>query len=92
MFLLSVAAVGCGAVGPYRAYSVDQLPAYSVTALERSQYKHQEWLNRYVDAMRFAQVDRKVIVKGLSVSLLGSNRVLTKLPFTSAARWAVPVV
>ena len=62
VFLLSVVAVSCGAVGTYRAYSVDYLPACSVTALEGSQYLHQEWLNRDVDVMRFAQVDRKVIV------------------------------
>ena len=62
VFLLSVAAVVCGAAGPNRAYSGDQLPAKAVTTLKGS-YLHQHWLNRYIDAVRFARVDRKVIVK-----------------------------
>ena len=49
VFLLSVVAVGCGAVGPYQVYSGEQLPAYAVTTLEGSQYLHQDWLNRYID-------------------------------------------
>ena len=60
VFLLSVAS--CGAVGPYRAYSEVQLSAYSVTTLEVSQYLHQDWVNHHDYVMRFAPVDRKVIV------------------------------
>ena len=60
--LLSVVAVGCGTAGPHRACSVDQLSVYSVTTLEGPQHLHQDWVNRYIDVMRFALVDRNVIV------------------------------
>ena len=90
MFLLSL--VSCSAVGPYRAYSVDQLSAYSVTTLEGSQYLHQDWVNHYVDVMRFAPVNRKVIVDSAEYEPLkiksGSHE--TAVYFCWA--WAVPVV
>lgn len=65
VLLLSVVAVGCGAVGPYQAYSGDRLPANAVATLEGSQYLRQDWLNRYIDAVRFAQVDGEAIVNSV---------------------------
>lgn len=65
MVLLSAVAVGCGAVGPYEVYSGDRLPANATAVLEGSQYLRQDWLNRYIDAVRFAQVDGEAIVNGV---------------------------
>ena len=75
-----------------RAYSVDQLSAYSVTTLEGSQYLHQDWVNHCVDVMRYAPVDRKVIVDSAEHKPIeiksGSHE--TAVNFCWA--WAVPVV
>ena len=49
VLLLSIVAVGCGAVDPYQVYSGGQLTAYAVTTIEGSQYLNQGWLNRYID-------------------------------------------
>lgn len=65
VLLLSAVAVGCGSVGPYQAYSGDRLPANAVATLEGSQYLRQDWLNRYIDAVRFAQVDGEAIVNSV---------------------------
>ena len=90
VFLLSV--VGCGAVGPYRAYSVDQLSDYSVTTLEGSRYLHQDWVNHYVDVIRFAPVDRTVMVDSSKHEPTkiksGSHETAVYLCWA----WAVPVV
>ena len=90
MFLLSL--VGCGAVGPYRAYSVDQLSAYSVTTLEGSQYLHQDWVNHYVDVMRFAPVDRKVIVDSAEHEPIKIKSVSHETAVYFCWAWVVPVV
>ena len=91
VFLLSVAAVVCGAAGPNRAYSGDQLPAKAVTTLKGS-YLHQHWLNRYIDAVRFARVDRKVIVKSAEHEPIEIKSGSHELPYVSADTWAVPMV
>jgi len=65
VLLLSAVAAGCGAVGPYRAYSGDRLPVNAVATLEGSQYLRQDWLNRYIDAVRFAQVDGEAIINSV---------------------------
>ncbi len=65
MLLLSAVVIGCGAVGTYQAYSGDRLTANAVAILEGSQYLRQDWLNRYIDAVRFAQVDGEVIVNSV---------------------------
>ena len=54
------------------------------------EYLHQDWVNHYVDVMRFVPVDRKVIVDSAEHEPIKSNRVLTKLPFTSARRGQCP--
>ena len=90
VFLLSL--VGCGAVGPYRAYSVDQLSAYSVTTLEGSQYLHQDWVNHYVDVMRFAPVDRKVMVDSAEQDPTKIESGSYETAVYSCWAWAVPVV
>lgn len=61
MLLLSAVFIGGGAVGPCQAYSGDRLPADAVAILEGSQYPRQDWLNRYIDAVRFAQVDGEAV-------------------------------
>ena len=61
MLLLSAVFIGCGAAVPYQAYSGDRLPANAVAILEGSQYPRQDWLNRYIDAVRFAQVDGEAV-------------------------------
>ena len=80
------------AVGPYRAYSVDQLSASSATTLEGSRYLHQDWGNHYVDVMRFAPVDRKVMVDSAEhePTNIKSGSYETAVYFCWA--WAVPVV
>ena len=65
VLLLSAVAVGCGSVGPYQAYSGDRLPANAVATLEGSQYLRQDWLYRYIDAVRFAQVDGEAPVNSV---------------------------
>ena len=65
MLLLSAVVIGCGAVGAYQAYSGDRLTANAVAILEGSQCLRQDWLNRYIDAVRFAQVDGEAIVNSV---------------------------
>ena len=63
--MLSTVVIGCGAVGAYQTNSGDRLPANAVAILEGSQYLRQDWLNRYIDAVRFAQVDGEAIVNSV---------------------------
>jgi len=70
VLLFLAVVIGCGAVGPYQAYSGDRLPANAVPILEGSQYLRQDWLNRHVDAVRFAQVDGKAIVNNVEHQLV----------------------
>ena len=65
VLLLSADVIGCGAVGPYQAYSGDRLPANAVAIPEGSQYLRQDWLNRQTYAVRFAQVDGEAIVNSV---------------------------
>ena len=63
--MLSTVVIGCGAVGAYQTYSGDRLPANAFAILEGSQYLRQDWLNRYIDAVRFAQVDGEAIANSV---------------------------
>lgn len=65
MLLLSAVVIGCCAVGAYQACSGDRLTANAVAILEGSQYLRQDWLNRYIDAVRFAQVDGEAPVNSV---------------------------
>ena len=62
---MSAVVIGCGAVGAYQACSGDRLTANAVAILEGSQYLRQDWLNRYTDAVRFAQVDGEAPVNSV---------------------------
>ena len=63
--MLSAVVIRCGAVGTYQAYSGDRLTANAVAILKGSQYLRQDWLNRYIDAVRFAQADGEAIVNSV---------------------------
>ena len=90
MLLLSAVVIGCGAVGAYQAYSGDRLTANAVAILEGSQCLRQDWLNRYIDAVRFAQVDGEAIVNSVEHVRVEIKPGDHKLPFTFTGTWAAP--
>ncbi len=51
----------CLAGSAYQAYQGERLSEMQVATLEGAQFLRQDWLNRYVDAVRFSQVDELVI-------------------------------
>ena len=58
----------CTTGGAYRAYPGEQRPAMQVATLEGAQFMRQDWLNRYVDAVRFSQVDDYMIDNSVAFS------------------------
>ncbi len=47
----------CSSSGTYRAYSGETLSELQVAQIRGESYSRQDWLNRYVDSVRFARVD-----------------------------------
>ncbi len=45
----------------YRLYEGDPRPSSSVAVLEGAQFLRQDWLNRYVDSVRFSSVDEVMV-------------------------------
>ena len=45
----------------YRVYEGDPRPSNSVAVLEGAQFLRQDWLNRYVDSVRFSSVDDTMV-------------------------------
>lgn len=54
---LALAVSACFGGGAYRVYEGAPRPLPEVAVVEGAQYLRQDWLNRYVDAVRFARVD-----------------------------------
>lgn len=52
---------GCASSTTYRAYSGEQRSNLEVAVVEGEAYLRQDWLNRYVDSVRFHRVDDTVI-------------------------------
>jgi hypothetical protein len=46
---------------PYRAYQGEELPLSELALMRGDYYYRKEWLNSYVDAVRFQRVDQLVI-------------------------------
>ncbi len=58
LILLSCFFLGaCVSGSAYQAYSGVRLSDMQVATVEGAQFLRQDWLNRYVDAVRFSQVD-----------------------------------
>jgi hypothetical protein len=55
--LASLALLSCSATGTFRAYEGSQRSDLQVAVLEGESYLRQDWLNRYVDSVRFHRVD-----------------------------------
>lgn len=71
MFLLvPMLLTACLSGSAYQVYEGEQLPRMQVATLEGSQFLRQDWLNRYVDAVRFAQVDDVVIDNSVAYNRL----------------------
>lgn len=49
--------VSCSSSGIFRAYSGERLSELQVAQIRGESYSRQDWLNRYVDSVRFARVD-----------------------------------
>ena len=54
----------------YQAYPGERLPAAQVATIEGARLLRQQWLNRYVDAVRFAQLDDITIDNNMAWSRL----------------------
>jgi len=58
LILVSLSVLGgCLSGGAYQAYSGERRSDMQVATLEGAQFLRQDWLNRYIDAVRFSQVD-----------------------------------
>lgn len=55
--LLASALVSCAGVGTFQAYEGERRSELQVAVLEGESYLRQDWLNRYVDSVRFHRVD-----------------------------------
>ncbi len=54
---LSGLLVGCSAGTTFRTYGGEALSSMQVAVIQGAQFLRQDWLNRYIDSVRFAQVD-----------------------------------
>lgn len=59
--ILVVLLPGCMSGSAYRAYEGEARSAMQIATLEGSQFLRQDWLNRYMDAVRFSRIDDKTI-------------------------------
>ena len=59
MFLPILAMLsGCASINEaYKAYTGETRPAMQLSLVEGAQFNRQDWLNRYVDTVRFSSVD-----------------------------------
>jgi len=62
--LLALVLSSCQGIGTYRAYDGER-SSLSVVVIEGEAYLRQDWLNRYVDSVRFQRVDDTVIEESL---------------------------
>ena len=61
---------GCMAGSAYQVYEGETRPSMSISTLEGSQFLRQDWLNRYVDAVRFFAVDDTLIDNSVAYNRL----------------------
>jgi hypothetical protein len=61
LILLACLLTGCLGSGTFQAYEGEARPAMQLAILDGEEYLRQDWLNRYVDSVRFSQVDGKQI-------------------------------
>lgn len=61
VLLLATLLTGCVSSTTYRAYSGEPRSDLEVAVVEGEAYLRQDWLNRYVDSVRFHRVDDTVI-------------------------------
>ncbi len=54
---LALAVSACFGGGAYQVYEGEPRPLPEVAVVDGAQFLRQDWLNRYVDAVRFARVD-----------------------------------
>ncbi|MCY4265543.1 MAG: hypothetical protein OXE78_11905 [Gammaproteobacteria bacterium] len=69
-FILTCLLSACTVGSVYRVYQGERLPALAIATLEGSQFLRQDWLNRYTDAVRFAQVDDIAIENSVAYNRL----------------------
>ena len=62
--MLGLLLTGCAGSGTYRAYEGERSDL-SVAVISGENYLRQDWLNRYVDSVRFQRVDDTVIEESL---------------------------
>lgn len=70
VFVLAAILGSCTAGSAYRLYEGEAKSPMQVSVLEGAQFFRQDWLNRYVDAVRFAQVDDIPIDNSVAYSRL----------------------
>ena len=61
LFVALFALGGCLSTYSYQAYPGPDRPQSQIAVLEGQQYLRQDWLNRYVDAVRFFRIDGAVL-------------------------------
>lgn len=59
--ILVVFLPGCTNGSAYRAYDGEVRSTMQIATLEGSQFLRQDWLNRYMDAVRFSRIDGNTI-------------------------------
>ena len=59
--MLAILFPGCTNGNTYRAYDGEMRSAIQIATLEGSQFLRQDWLNRYMDAVRFSHIDANTI-------------------------------
>jgi hypothetical protein len=59
--ILAILFPGCTNGSAYRAYDGEMRSAIQIATLEGSQFLRQDWLNRYIDAVRFSHIDANTI-------------------------------
>lgn len=62
--------IGCTHTGTYRTYLGEPRSEMQVAILEGEQYLRQDWLNRYVDSVRFSRIDERLIERNEEVRSL----------------------
>jgi hypothetical protein len=53
---------GCLTTSAYQTYAGDPLPSMQVSIVEGAQFRRQDWINRYIDSVRFSMVDDMTII------------------------------
>ncbi len=68
--LLAALLAACLAGPSYQVYEGERRSQIHIATLEGAQFLRQDWLNRYVDAVRFSQVDDIVIDNSVAYNRL----------------------